>query len=123
MRKRIVSHYQYPIRYRDVGLALAPGENLVEAALWEAAKRGSSRLRAHIAIGRVEDRGWFVDSFLASLRDSATDCPDPDVLNQDEVARVIKRVRSAPLLQALAERATRGGTKAALRAAVEKRRG
>ena len=120
MRKRIVSNYSYPVRYREVspGLTLIPGENLVDSKLWAQVKAVSARLRAHIATGRVADQGWYVDEFLKAAR--AGEDVNPDVLEQDEVTQVVKRTRNKALLSRLATKATRGGTRAALLKAAEK---
>lgn len=117
MRRMIISHYDYPVRYGETGLSLIPGENLIEDDLWSDTKRVSARLFGQVAQKKVENAGLYATAFIAKLKNEEL---SPDLLTAEEARWVVKKVKDKTLLRKLLVKATRGGVRAALQAAVGK---
>lgn len=117
MRRQIISHYDYLVRYGKTGLSLAPGVNLVEEDLWAETRSASPRLSGQLVERKVADEGLYVTIFVEGLKKEVL---SPDLLTSEEARQLVKKVKDKALLRALLAEATRGGVRAALQAAVEK---
>lgn len=113
MRLQIVSNYPYEVVYGDLAepVKLAPGENLVEAEIWQELIKASSRLSNQMLIERIVNAGWYVELFVDKL--IGGESVDPNTLMTDEAETLVKEITDKALLADLAARATRGGVKRA----------
>ena len=118
MKLRIESNYAYPTKYQGDLLALRPGMNLVDEAVWANARQQSSRLCAQLTAGKVKDLGRHVDWYLKQLRDPDGEIPNVNDLDVDELGIVIARTKDRSVLEQLLAKAERGGLKAVLQAAL-----
>ena len=117
MRRQIVSRYDYPVRYGKTGLVLIPGTNLVEEELWGETRSVSPRLSGQLVEGKIKDAGLYATIFIEGLKKEVL---SPDLLTSEEARHLVKKVKDKALLRALLAKATRGGVRAALQAAVGK---
>jgi hypothetical protein len=117
MKRRIESNYAYPTKYQGDLLALRPGINLVDEAVWANAKSRSSRLSAQLSVGKVKDLGRHVDWFLEHLNGPDAD-PNVNDLDADEIDVVAAQTKDRTVLERLLASAERGGIKQVLRAAL-----
>jgi len=119
MKRRIVSKYPHPTKYKGGLLRLSPGVTLVEGDLWTKAKQVSSRLLAQLADGLVEDTGWYVTWFVNQTKTTQpVEAKDVNALSPEEAQEVVLRISDKDCLSDLLSKAERGGIKGVFRSAL-----